>query len=386
MPVVAIPTLDISASLGSLQVATGVNLLLGGGAWSSGFDEGFGPGSGSVGPEIQVELGTLSLSQTINLPTLDIVSQLEPVGASAGTNLLLPTLEISSNLEPVLVELSSDPQGAVIISLEGHSGFSEGFSGGFGPSGSINTSIVVTGPTVGLTHSISIPTLEVTSELIPPLFIGPGIIIEVPTGEISVNLDVAYASAGVNIELPSLEIDVEFATPRLFLLRVIGTTTRNVPEEHLIDSKKLEADGYVELFEIELPSNQGKIYLKSDNDVTWQGNTYEGIAIKLDGVSKSSSEETSRPKLSIWNPSGVFSYLVDKGSLDNATIYRIRVLRQHLEEDMPIFRKQQWRVSRISSITRRNIAMELRDQLDGQFFQVPGRMFIPPDFPQVSLS
>jgi hypothetical protein len=32
-----------------------------------------------------------------------------------------------------------------------------------------------------------------------------------------------------------------------------------------------------------------------------------------------------------------------------------------------------------------SIQFELRDQLDAQFFLVPGRMFIPPEFPQVSL-
>lgn len=157
------------------------------------------------------------------------------------------------------------------------------------------------------------------------------------------------------------------------------------PTEHLEDAQKLEADGYVHLYEIELKTGS-KLFLKMDNDVTWQGNTYEGTFITLTGIGKSADEETARPRLTIANPDGIFSPLIRDGELNRAKITRIRVLKAHLDADMNISRRETWRISRPISVNRVRVQFEVRSQLDGQFFLVPGRMFIPPEFPQVSLT
>lgn len=187
------------------------------------------------------------------------------------------------------------------------------------------------------------------------------------------------------IVIPSLEFTLSFGIGFLNL-EFIKFNGEPVPAEHVEDAQKLEADGYVDLFQIILSDKSSKIYLKINKDVDWQGNTYEGTGIQIDGVGTYSDDTTSRPKLTLFNPDGVFSSLLDQGLLDNATIVRYRVLKAHVDADLPIYRRQQWKVSRVASVKTPFIQLELRDMLDGQNFQVPGRMFIPPDFPTVSLN
>ena len=174
-------------------------------------------------------------------------------------------------------------------------------------------------------------------------------------------------------------------TCNVYRLKMIKFSGGEVPLEHIQDAKKLDADAIIDLYEITLSDKSTKIYLKSNNSVTWQGNLFEGTGINLSGVGSHSDDETARPKLTLYNPQGVYSYLIDRGLLDNSIIKRIRVLKVHLDSDSPISRSQQWRVSRVASLRKNIIALELRDMLDGQFFQTPARMFIPPEFPQVSL-
>ncbi len=157
------------------------------------------------------------------------------------------------------------------------------------------------------------------------------------------------------------------------------------PTEHVADSKELDADAYVDLFQIILANNVGVLYLKQNLTTTWQGNSYEGTGIKLEGVASYADDEVARPKLSLFNPDGVFSYLVDQGALENAKVIRYRVMKEHIDSDLPVYRRQQWFVKRVASLRRGLIGLELRDMIDGQMFMVPGRMFIPPEFPVVSL-
>lgn len=186
------------------------------------------------------------------------------------------------------------------------------------------------------------------------------------------------------IVIPTLEFTLSFGVGFLNL-EFIKFNGEPVPAEHVEDAQKLEADAYVDLFQIILSDKSSKIYLKINKDTDWQGNTYEGTGIQIDGVGVYADDTTSRPKLTIFNPQGVFSSLLDSGLLDNATIVRYRVLKAHIDADLPIYRRQQWKVSRVASVKTPFIQLELRDMLDGQNFQVPGRMFIPPDFPTVSL-
>ena len=157
------------------------------------------------------------------------------------------------------------------------------------------------------------------------------------------------------------------------------------PAEHKADAHLLIADGRVHLFEITLAGAGGTLYLKADNTVTWQGHTWEGIGVRLDEINRSADEQVSRPKLYIANPDAVYSPLVRDGQLNNAAVARYIVLKAHIDANTNIYHKQVWRTRMIPSVNRRVITLELRDQSDGQFFQLPARMFMPPDFPFCSL-
>jgi len=170
-----------------------------------------------------------------------------------------------------------------------------------------------------------------------------------------------------------------------YKLQPVKRTGDADPIQHVADSKKLQGDAYIDLFEITLSDNVTHLYFKMDNTVYWQGNKWEGTVVKLEGVSKTADDEVSRPKLSLVNPAGVYTSLVDKGLLENANIKRIRVLKEHIDDNVPVFRTEQWKVSRVATVRRDYVVLELRGMLDGQNFMAPGRMFIPPDFPTVSL-
>lgn len=184
--------------------------------------------------------------------------------------------------------------------------------------------------------------------------------------------------------VPTVYLNVK-SSAGFYMLETVQFNGEPVPASHMEDGLKLDADGIVDLYQIILADNAGIIYLKKDHDVTWQGNHYEGTGVMLDGVAQHSDDEVSRPKFTIFNPNGVYSYLLDRGMLDFATVVRYRVLKEHIDYDLPIYRRQQWRVSRIASVKNPAITLELRDILDGQNYTTPARMFIPPDFPLVSL-
>jgi lambda family phage minor tail protein L len=155
---------------------------------------------------------------------------------------------------------------------------------------------------------------------------------------------------------------------------------------HAEDSVKLEADGIIDLYRIDLTSGGGTLFLKANDTVTWQGHTWEGIAIQLSGYANSSDEEMSRPQLTVANPEGVLSQYVLNGHMEKALVKRIRVLRQNLLANLNIFDQQSWYVIRVSSVNRVMIAFELRNPIDGPNFLCPARMFLPPEFPAVSLN
>lgn len=158
----------------------------------------------------------------------------------------------------------------------------------------------------------------------------------------------------------------------------------SLPATHLVENQKLTADAYVDLFLIQMKSG-GKAYLSPNGDVTWQGNDYEGIAIQVGGVGDSTDEEVNRPELQLANPKGLFSTLIRDGELDRATLIRYRLLRSHLEADVAIYQSRTWTIWKPKSVVHRVAIFELRTPSDGYNFITPARMFIPPEFPMVSL-
>jgi phage-related protein len=160
----------------------------------------------------------------------------------------------------------------------------------------------------------------------------------------------------------------------------------SLPDSHIAENLKLEAEGYVDLFQL-LLHNGARLYLKAGNSVTWQGNTYEGTGIQITNVASYSSEQVSRPTLNLFNPNGVFSPYIRDGEMDKATCIRYRVLVNNVEADVATYSINSWTVWRPLEVNavQGKASFELRDQMDGFNYISPARMFISPDFKTVSL-
>lgn len=152
------------------------------------------------------------------------------------------------------------------------------------------------------------------------------------------------------------------------------------------DRVKLSADGLVYLYRIDLLQNNGSVFLKDNNTVTWQTKMWEGTAIKADGFEKSADEEVSRPKLYLSNENSRFNPYVKTKVLEGATVTRYRVLREHLEADLNIYEFSIWQLAQVLLLNNSLLQCELRKFYDTPRAVTPARMFIPPDFPTVRLS
>ncbi|WP_454287265.1 hypothetical protein [Rhizobium arsenicireducens] len=158
------------------------------------------------------------------------------------------------------------------------------------------------------------------------------------------------------------------------------------PVSHLQEAQKLTADALVDLFTVSLKNLPVVFRFKHDDTKIWQGNTYEGMACRLTGDNRSADGEESRPSLQVMNPLGIFNAAAVAGQLDMAVVTRRRVLREHLDANVNIYDQRMWYIGRIRElITGQSISFELRNMTEGANFQIPSRMFIPPDFPLVSL-
>lgn len=156
-----------------------------------------------------------------------------------------------------------------------------------------------------------------------------------------------------------------------------------IPDTHKIENLKLEADAYVDLFQIDL-YNKTTLRLKAGDDIEWAGYLWEGYPIELSGH-ELDSEKLSRPTLRVINPEGIFSSLFISGDIEKATLYRYRVLRQDLDNNREIYQRLKWIIWNVKSITKNYVELELRNPMDGNNFNVPARLFIQPDFPSVTL-
>lgn len=154
---------------------------------------------------------------------------------------------------------------------------------------------------------------------------------------------------------------------------------------HLQDSVLLTADGKVELFQITLLSGAA-FYFKNNDTVTYQGLTYEGVALSFSGSKRTSNEETPRPTLTLVNPAGVLSQQVLAEAFDFAAVIRRQVLRAELDAGTGTPYEEKYFISRTNGLTKRQVTFELRGYSDRFNAQVPARMFIIPDFPMVTLS
>lgn len=154
----------------------------------------------------------------------------------------------------------------------------------------------------------------------------------------------------------------------------------------LADAHQLHgADGRVQLFQVALAEG-GTLYMKPDNTVNYQGQTYEGWAIQITGTGQSATEEVSRPTLSFQNFNGTFSASVGRGELDQAVVTLWTVLKADLDSNTARYTEQMWYISQVMALNRNVIVFQLRGLSDSAVWMVPPRMFAPPDFPTVSLT
>ncbi|WP_037500756.1 hypothetical protein [Sphingomonas jaspsi] len=160
----------------------------------------------------------------------------------------------------------------------------------------------------------------------------------------------------------------------------------STPIEHIQDAHKLVADAEIDLFEL-TPIGGGTVYFKNENEVTWQGNLYEGLPVSFDGIKRSSQGTALAPKMNIGDGTvdlSPFKPLVFDGWLDDATVRHIMVLREHVEADVPIFQERFYRVKRLEEYHRMWIAMQLATASDALGFTLPHRQYHPPAFPAVA--
>ena len=161
--------------------------------------------------------------------------------------------------------------------------------------------------------------------------------------------------------------------------------TGNIPPAaQLQDAVKLEADGIVDLFQIELTSG-GIIRVKDNESATWNGSLWEFLPVKLTGLAWSSDEQVARPTLVVANPEGAFSLHVAGGAVDNAIVRRLRVLYDDFRNNRARYLEEVWYCSRVISLTRQTISLELRTLSDRVNAVLPARMFVPPEFNLVTL-
>lgn len=160
----------------------------------------------------------------------------------------------------------------------------------------------------------------------------------------------------------------------------------SAPKSHLEESLLLTADAPVDLYTIILKVSGAEFPFTADRTVTWQGVEYEGIACRMSGDSQNADGEESRPLLQLMNPFGVFNTPAINGLLDYATVIRKRVLGRNVTNNVNIFEQRMWYVGRIRELVAgQGISFELRNMTEGANFQIPCRMYIPPEFPMVTL-
>ena len=164
------------------------------------------------------------------------------------------------------------------------------------------------------------------------------------------------------------------------------------PSNHVDEALKLTADGLVHLYELALrnvPEGGQPVVRFRDGPMgtstTWGGNTYEHLACKMSGSTRSSEGERSRPTLQVMNPVGVFNDAAFKGRFDGAFLTKYIVLRRHIEQSIRVADTEMWFVGRVKDLVAgQSISFELRSLSDGPEQLVPARMYIPPNFPLVT--
>lgn len=156
------------------------------------------------------------------------------------------------------------------------------------------------------------------------------------------------------------------------------------PTEHLAEARKLNPNPYVELFEIQIDANH-TIRCTSHPTITWRNEQWDNYPLSFSGYNVQSTGEQSRPKFQIANPNAIFSSFVAKNAFSKATVKRFMVFRDDLVNGIPTYILNKWKVSRVASLTKDSVTLELRSITDGVRYTLPARQYMPPDFPSTTM-
>lgn len=162
--------------------------------------------------------------------------------------------------------------------------------------------------------------------------------------------------------------------------------TTSAPAEHVAEAQKLTADALVHLYEVTLNDGLTTLRFRDGPQTVWQTKTYESMACRLTGLEQSADGSKARPLLTVMNPEGVWNSFIHAGLCDGAAVTRREVLRQYLEQDINISDPAYWYISRVKELVKnQGVTFELRALTDGPDIKIPARVYIPPDFPFVTL-
>lgn len=161
-----------------------------------------------------------------------------------------------------------------------------------------------------------------------------------------------------------------------------------IPQSQIEDAHKLTADAEIDLFELTPSTGTATLYFKADNEVTWQGNVYDGLPLQFTGDSKSTQGASSQPRLVIGQENvdlSIFKPFIFDGSLDGATITRIHILLDDLVNNRLVRSLHYYRVRRVEAYSRTSVSLQLASLSESLGFSMPFRQYLPPAYKAVTL-
>ena len=154
---------------------------------------------------------------------------------------------------------------------------------------------------------------------------------------------------------------------------------------HQEQARTLNPEPYVDLYEVRV-NPSAVVRLTNHPNVSWAGSEWENWAVELDGLGAKTTGEVNRPQLRMANLGGLFSPIVAGGLVYQGSVTRYRVLIQDLHDGRVSYLRNFWEVSRVASLSKDAIVLELRAPMDRQDYSLPARQFIAPEFPYVTLN
>ena len=155
-------------------------------------------------------------------------------------------------------------------------------------------------------------------------------------------------------------------------------------DNHRAVAKELSPEPYVELYEVRV-NPSAVLRLTNHPSIKWNGYEWENWALELTGYGVKTTGESNRPQLRLANLNGAFSFAANSGWVYQGSVTRYRALLQDLHDNRPSYLRNFWDLSKIASLSKDAIVLELRAPMDRQDYTLPARQFFPPEFPYVTL-